>query len=265
LLFAELPTAPPSRADLDRWQQATPLLDWPHPLLQELIESRRWRALRRHERIGAIYDFVRNEIAFGYNDADDLAASRVLADRLGQCNTKGTLLMILLWGAGVPCRFHGFTIDKALQKGAITGIAYALAPRSIIHSWVEVWYSRRWVRLEGFILDRTYLSALQKRFAHRDGPFWGYGAATPDLQLPPVEWTGEDTFIQKDGINHDFGLFDAPDDFYAKHGVNLSGPKRWLFQHWVRHAMNRNVARIRETVVPGARLGRGARDTRMAG
>jgi hypothetical protein len=45
--------------------------------------------------------------------------------------------MALLRAVGVPCRFHGFTIDKALQKGAITGVAYQLAPRNIIHSWAD--------------------------------------------------------------------------------------------------------------------------------
>ena len=48
-------------------------------------------------------------------------------------------------------------------------------------------------------------------------------------------------------VNHDFGLYDTPDDFYRHHGVNLSGPKGWLYQHVVRHGMNRNVARIRAT------------------
>lgn len=66
-------------------------------------------------------NFVRDEVTFGYNASDDLPASRVLADHIGQCNTKGTLLMALLRAVGVACRFHRFTIDKALQKGAITG------------------------------------------------------------------------------------------------------------------------------------------------
>jgi transglutaminase-like putative cysteine protease len=103
--------------------------------MQRLIAEHRWRDLNTYERIGAVYDFVRNEIAFGYNARDDLPASQVLADGIGQCNTKGTLLMALLRGVGVPCRFHGFTIDKTLQKGAITGLAYRLAPRNIVHSW----------------------------------------------------------------------------------------------------------------------------------
>lgn len=169
----------------------------------------------------------------------------MLADGYGQCNTKSTLLMALLRALDIPCRFHGFTIDKRLQRGAITGMAYWLAPRNIIHSWVEVWTGARWARLEGFILDKAYLTALQQRFAAHRGAFCGYGAATPDLQCPQVDWDGGDTFIQRDGINQDFGLFDSPDEFYARHGVNVKGVKRWLFQHVVRQQMNGNVARIR--------------------
>jgi hypothetical protein len=241
----QAPLTPPSEDHLAVWRQATPLLDYGHTTIQSLIALRGWRELSEFERIGAVYNFVRDDIAFGYNTSDDLSASQVLEDGIGQCNTKGTLLMALLRAVGVACRFHGFTIDKALQKGAITGVAYQLAPRSIIHSWVEIWSADRWIRLEGFILDRRYLQALQLQFAGHKGPFCGYGAATPDLQCPPVDWVGKDTFIQKDGINHDFGLFDSPDAFYAQHGVNLSGLKRWLFVHTIRHAMNRNVARIR--------------------
>lgn len=65
---------------------------------------------------GAIYDFVRNDIAFGYNSSDDIKASAVLADGYGQCNTKGTLLMALLRKAGIPCRLHGFTIHKNFRQ-----------------------------------------------------------------------------------------------------------------------------------------------------
>ncbi len=222
----------------------TPLLDFAHALIERLIAHRGWRDLPAYERIGAVYDFVRNEIAFGYNEGDELPASRVLADGLGQCNTKGTLLMALLRAVGIPCRFHGFTIDKPLQKGAITGLAYWLAPRRIIHSWVEVRLGERWIMLEGFILDQAYLASLQRRFPAAQR-FCGYGAATPNLSAPRVEWTGEDTFIQKDGIADDFGLFDSPDQFYARHGSNLRGVKRWLYTHVFRHLMNRNVARIR--------------------
>lgn len=223
----------------------TPLLDYHHARIQTLVRERGWLRLPERERIGAVYDFVRNDVAFGYNASDDLPASAVLAEGLGQCNTKGTLLMALLRACGIACRFHGFTIDKALQKGAVTGLAYRLAPRSIVHSWVEVWFEGAWIPLEGFILDHAYLRALQQRFATHRGAFCGYGAATPNLHDPGVEWRGRPTYIQKDGINHDYGVYDDPDTFYSRHGVNLSGMKAWLFKTVVRQQMNRNVARIR--------------------
>ena len=90
------------RAILTELAKPTDLLDFESPKLQKLISERRWQALPEFERIGAIYDFVRNEIKFGYNESDNLPASRVLEDGIGQCNTKGTLLMALL----TPARFR---------------------------------------------------------------------------------------------------------------------------------------------------------------
>jgi hypothetical protein len=58
-----------------------------------------------------------------------------------------------------------------------------------------------------------------------------------------VNWKGSDTYIQKEGIHDDFGVFNTPDEFYSKHGTNLSGVKRWLYVF--RHIINWNVARIR--------------------
>ena len=232
-------------AQLQHYLKETHLLDFNRPSLTELVQNRGWASLPEYQRIGCIYSFVQNEIAFGYNEADDIPASRVLADGYGQCNTKGTLLMALLRKGGIPCRFHAFTIRKELQKGAISGIAFDLAPENIIHSWVEVWHEAKWVNLEGFIIDQPYLKSVQGRFAAVEGPFCGFAIATKNLKNPPIEWKGSDTYIQNEGINHDYGLFDAPDEFYEEHGSNLSGLKRLLFKHVVRKWMNSNIARIR--------------------
>ena len=151
--------------------------------------------------------------------------------------------MALLRGVGTPCRFHGFTIDKKLQKGAITGLFYLLAPKNIIHSWVEVYYKGEWLNLEGFILDKKYVHGLQTIFPDITGAFCGYGVGTSDFKNPRIDWKGKDTYIQKDGINHDFGVYDDPDSFYNAHGSNLSGVKKILYQHVVRKLMNRNISR----------------------
>ena len=70
----------PTTDELARWRQTSPLLDYQHPAIQRLIAQRGWMQPIEHERIGAVYNFVRDDIAFGYNASDDLPASTVLAD-----------------------------------------------------------------------------------------------------------------------------------------------------------------------------------------
>ena len=100
----------------------THMLDFNDSRIQSLIENRGWKNLEQFECIKAIYLYVRDEILFGYNIDDSISASKVLSDGYGQCNTKGTLFMALLRACKIPCRVHGFTIDKQLQKGAMTGM-----------------------------------------------------------------------------------------------------------------------------------------------
>lgn len=228
----------------------TRILDFESPAIERLVSAYGWRELPEGERIGAIYDFVRDEIAFGYNASDELPASRVLADGYGQCNTKTSLLMALLRRAEIPCRFHGATIHKRLQKGVVDGFLYRIAPDDIIHSWTEVRYDGRWVGLEGVILDRAYLDGLRASVAREGGPFLGYGAGTEDIDRPKVEWRGTDTEIQATGVNGDLGIYDDPDAFYAECGVNVTGVKGALFRTVIRRLMNRKVDSIRGCVNP---------------
>ena len=221
------------------------ILDFSDETIQTLIRDRGWQALDTFNRIGVAYDFVRNEIKFGYNHSDNLAASNVLSDGYGQCNTKGNLLMALLRALEIPCRIHGFTIDNQLQKGAIPNYLFWLAPKYILHSWVEVIFEGEWINLEGFILDQPYLSSIQAREADSCEAYTGYGVATPCLQKPEVDWNGNSTYIQREGIHDDFGVFDTPDEFYEVHGTNLKGLKRILYQGLFRHIMNRNLEKIR--------------------
>ena len=158
----------------------TLLLDYSNDAIQNLIQSKQWAQLDEKNKILAAYNFVRDDIPFGYNIDDNIPASQVLTDGYGQCNTKGTLFMALLRALNIKCRIHGFTIYKPLQKGAIKGIYYALSPKEIVHSWVEGFYNNRWYNLEGFILDVKYLSQLQKKFADCEGSFCGYGVGTDE-------------------------------------------------------------------------------------
>ncbi len=230
---------------MKEYLQATPMLNYDSNVIQQLIENRKWKDKDEFQKILEIYNFIRDEIKFGYNVDDTIEASRVLEDGYGQCNTKGTLFMCLLRAVGIPCRIHGFTINKTLQKGAMTGLMYSVAPKNIVHSWVEIFFEGNWLNIEGFILDVHYLNKLQEKFSECNGSFCGYGVATNDFKKPQIDWNKNDTYIQKEGINQDYGIFNSPDEFFRKHNQELSPLKKWFYQNIGRKLMNQNVSKIR--------------------
>ncbi len=231
---------------MNRYLEETTMLNFSNVSIQNLVGCRGWKRLSEFERIKAIYNFVRDEIMFGYNTDDNIPASKVLADGYGQCNTKGTLFMALLRACGISCRIHGFTIDKRLQKGAMTGIVYKLAPNDVFHSWVEVFLEGTWYELEAFILDKQYLSKLQKANLECQGAFCGYGVAVRDFKNPIIDFNRNNTYIQSEGINRDFGVYDSPDELLKEHHQNMTAFKAFVYRHIGRHLMNANVKKIRE-------------------
>lgn len=229
-----------------KYLKSTQMLDFEDEQIQELIQRKGWRQLDEFGRIKAIYNFIRDDILFGYNIDDSIPATKVLKDGYGQCNTKGTLFMALLRACNIPCRIHGFTIDKELQKGAMTGIVYKNAPRNVFHSWVEVYLEGVWYELEAFIIDKAYLTSLQKKNSDCMGAFCGYGVAVTDFLNPVIEFERNNTYIQKEGINQDFGIYDSPDDLLREHHQEMSAIKAFAYRHLGRHLMNRNVKKIRQ-------------------
>lgn len=230
---------------MDRYLKETRMLNYSDERIQRLIKDRKWKNADKFECLKAIYNFVRDEILFGYNVDDSILASQVLSDGYGQCNTKGTLFMALLRACGIPCRVHGFTIDKKLQKGAMTGFVYKSAPKNVFHSWVEVYFEEQWYELEAFILDKAYLTKLQEKNSDCIGAFCGYGVAVKDFKHPVIDFEWNNTYIQSEGINQDFGVYDSPDELLKEHHQEISGVKAFLYRNLGRHLMNRNVRRIR--------------------
>ena len=222
----------------------TPMVNFDAAPIKDLIESRGWKNLDTFSRIGAIYDYVRNEILFGYNRADTLTAEEVQKDGYGQCNTKATLLLALFRGAGIPCRLHGSEVSKCFQKGATSGIISILAPKTIAHTWVEVFYEDRWIALEGVITDEAYVQGVKKENPQK-GPLQKYAISVPDLATLDLTWRGQDLFVQNTSMVKDYGVFDDPDTFFAIHKQTWSKLKDFAYVHYGRKVMNRNVARMR--------------------
>ena len=230
----------------NKYLSQTHMLDYDNYKIQELISKRGWRELPEFERIRSIYNYIRDEIRFGYNVDDSIPASKVLKDGYGQCNTKGTLFMALLRAVGVPCRVHGFTIRKELQEGAMTGFVYKQAPKNIFHSWVEVYLEGKWYELEAFIIDKDYLGKLQQKNSNCTGAFCKFGVGVEDFKNPVIDFNRNNTYIQSTGINQDFGIYDSPDALLKEHHQEMGFIKKIAFRYYGRHMMNRNVRKVRE-------------------
>lgn len=222
------------------------MLDYGHADISRLIAARGWAALPAEEKIKGIYNFVKDEIKFGYNADEHIPASQILRAGYGQCNTKSHLLMALLRGCGVPCRFHAFLVKKELQRGALKGIVYRLAPRRLQHSWVEVQFHNDWLALEGVILDSAYIEGVRCVATLPDAHFCGFAIATDNFRQLSNEWRGTDTFVQRRAILDDLGVFESPDDYHESHRPNLRGVKAWLWRLVFCRRTNANVQRIRE-------------------
>lgn len=223
----------------------TAMLNYREQEIAKLVMAKKWNNLDKYSKIGAIYSYVQNDILLGYNKRDDLTATQVLADGIGQCNTKAVLLMALLRAVGIPCRLHGAKVTKIFQRSLMPKIMARLAPPFIVHTWVEVYYNGEWLCLEGVIADKAYISGLRQIFPNYKGEFFDYAVAVKDFGNLQIDWRGESTAIQQQAIREDLGIYDSPDEFYVKYKQNYRGIKKFLYENIGRKIMTKNVAKIR--------------------
>lgn len=223
----------------------TVMLNYQTPQIADLINTQKWSDLNEFEKIDAIYDYVQNKILLGYNKYDNLTATQVLADGIGQCNTKATLIMALLRAVGVPCRLHGTKVTKVFQRSLMPKIMAKLAPPLIVHTWAEVYYNGDWLSLEGVITDKTFISGLQKLFPEHKGKFFDYAVAVKDFNNLQIDWKGENTTVQQQAVVKDLGVYDTPDEFYAEYKQEFRGIKKFMYESVGRKIMTRKVAKIR--------------------
>ena len=67
---------------MQRLLEQTPILDYYHASIQNLIEQRKWRDLDEVNKVRNIYNFVRDEVQFGYNTGDTMQGISSLKRRL---------------------------------------------------------------------------------------------------------------------------------------------------------------------------------------
>ncbi len=148
------------------------------------------------EILSSIYDYVRTEIEYVANTAEDKGALWALQNGKGDCTEFSCLLVALCRAAGVPARW-------------VLGITYADNPDDLIHSWAEVYLQGiSWVSVDPtwgrFPADRdrylagstedkliltrgTNLSPLEGEFHYYYEWWWGERKAS--VELADWEWS----------------------------------------------------------------------------
>lgn len=230
---------------MEEYLKETAMLNYRSKEIVDLINEYDWNDLDEYGKIGAIYDYVQNNIPLGYNKYDNLTATQVLADGIGQCNTKATLLMALFRAVGIPCRLHGTKVTKVFQRSLMPHIMAKLAPPLIVHTWAEVYYNGEWLSLEGVITDKCYVSGLKKMFPDAQGKFFDYAVAVKDFGKLEIDWNGKNTTIQQQAVVEDLGILDSPDEFFAKYKQEYCGLKKFMYENIGRKLMTTKVAKIR--------------------
>lgn len=230
---------------MEKYLKNTAMLDYKSQQISDLIIEQKWNDMDEYAKIGAIYDYVQNNILLGYNKYDDLTATQVLSDGIGQCNTKAILIMALLRAVGVPCRLHGTRVTKVFQRSLMPKIMAKLAPPLIVHTWAEVYYNGEWLSLEGVITDKKYISGLQKMFPDYKGKFFDYAVAVQDFNNLQIDWKGENTTVQQQAVTEDLGVFDTPDEFFNIYKQEYRGLKKFAYENFGRKIMTKKVAKIR--------------------
>lgn len=201
--------------------RATRLLDYTHPS----VVAFRDRALKgvrgdARTRARALYDAV-TKLPLGYSRNDDIAASEVLRDGYGQCNTKAVLLMALARGAGIPSRLHAYRLTKELQRVRHKAWLVFFMPRTTLFLWPELFIDGKWRPLEEIVHT--------KRREWDSCPFDG---ARYTLEPVPVN-----------AVEEDHGTWESPDAYFENHKPTVTGWRQLGFALIGRRAMN---ARLRE-------------------
>jgi hypothetical protein len=157
-----------------------------------------------------IFNFVRDEIPFEANRADE-RASETLQRGSGFCITKSNLQIALLRAIGIPARYHHVHLKKVILNGVIRKAILKYVPDIITyHPWCECYINDNWVACEA-LYHKELIADL------RQGGFITYE------QIPSIDWDGEtDLILCAPWIVGDLGVTQNMDNVFRKAQVELS-------------------------------------------
>ena len=199
------------------------------------------------EKVEAIFNFVKNDISFGFLPGADLVtAPDIIKAGKGQCNNKSILFHSLSKAAGIKTRLHFSSITKKIHRGIFKGLLYLLAPEEVSHSWIEVDYKGNWVPIDSFINDEEFYQG-GKRMLKRKGLKTGFSVSCATESSSSEFSLKGDQFVQMGAVVEDHGVYDVPEEYFTSEDYknNPSPFKMFVYRLHVR-GMNKRIGIIRK-------------------
>jgi transglutaminase-like putative cysteine protease len=236
--------------DAQRWLRDTPLLQYEHPKLRVLAKKLTQLKATPRERAVACFNHIRS-LPFGcIADSTGTSSLAVLRAGMGDCHTKGTLLVALLRSLAIPSRLRFVTLKPDFLHGILdTG------GEPIEHAYVEVLLEDCWLAVDSHVADVRLAMAAKTRLA-KERRALGYGMH----RAGSIGWDGRTSaFAQFSALDadslplHDWGAFDDPYQFYStvpyvRGRLSLSSRLKWSLGAQL---VNRRVRELRDDRRPG--------------
>lgn len=224
------------------------LADYQHPNVHEVAIELTQGESKREGKLQRIFNFVRDEIQFGFPlEGDLVSASETLQIKMGQCNTKSTLFLALCKAINIPARIHFSLIKREIQQGIFPGFLYIFLPYTLSHSWVEVEIGQQWIRIDGYIDDLVFFRGAIDKLA-QSGWNIGFAIACDEDKLSPELSLNQEQFEQMCAVIEDHGVWDDPIEYYQ---TNLyrnrpNALKQFLYRLFV-PIINARIEKIRRS------------------
>ena len=223
------------------------LSNYQHPLVQKTVSEIVQNETIILKKLEKIFYYVRDEIKFGFPKNGDFdKASDVIRQKMGQCNTKGTLFLAFCKVIGLEAQIHYSTIKKEIQWGLFKGITYKLLPDLLSHSWIEVKIDGQWKKIDAYINDIKYFKEAKKELK-KQGLTAGYSVSCPDNDCPSEFDLDDDRFQQMGSIVEDQGTWDDT-LYYLQSGLYRNDPsfiKKIVYRLIVHKRVNKKIDRMR--------------------
>jgi transglutaminase-like putative cysteine protease len=206
----------------------TPVLDWRHPAIQDLVARVR-DAGAPLDALRAAHAVIAREVRPVYSVEDRRRASRTLVLGRGSCSQRMAVLEAVARALGVPTRVQGLLVDGSFWYPRFPRLK-PLVPEQVLLAWPEFRIDGAWLPI-GELFGHTEGAA---GFANRGGETLFEAVARTGLRWDGARGEGvgcgtaDGSCDLSAQVVADLGYFGSRDELFTVHGQTLCRVARTL-------------------------------------